>query len=85
MSEPLKIAGWGEMSFVKEMFFLDEEAVMQLHPPRSQYVNQHPNCLHLWRPQTQAERDAINDQDGKEFPTPTHGIPLPPMIFVGEK
>ena len=22
----------------------------QYHPPRSEYVNNHPNCLHLWRP-----------------------------------
>lgn len=41
---------WEEMSWVKELFFEDEEAVMQLHPPRSQYVSQHPYCLHLWRP-----------------------------------
>lgn len=22
----------------------------QYHPPKSAYVNNHPNCLHLWRP-----------------------------------
>ena len=22
----------------------------QFHPPRSEYVNNHPNCLHLWKP-----------------------------------
>jgi hypothetical protein len=41
---------WGEMSWVKELFFDDEEAVMQLHPRKSQYVNYHPFCLHMWRP-----------------------------------
>jgi len=41
---------WEEMAFVKDLFWGPEEAVMQLHPPRSQYVNCHPNCLHLWRP-----------------------------------
>jgi hypothetical protein len=41
---------WAEMCFVKDLFFGAEECVMQLHPPRSQYVNYHPNCLHLWRP-----------------------------------
>lgn len=25
----------------------------QFHPPRSEYVNIHPYCLHLWRPTSQ--------------------------------
>lgn len=41
---------WQEMCFVKDVFWEDEECVMQLHPPRSQYVNCHEYCLHLWRP-----------------------------------
>jgi uncharacterized protein YdhG (YjbR/CyaY superfamily) len=40
---------WQEMSWVKEMFFDDDETVLQFHPPRAQHVNIHPNCLHLWR------------------------------------
>lgn len=43
---------WDEMCFVKDMFWDDEDCVMQLHPPRSLYVNNHPNVLHLWRPTT---------------------------------
>jgi hypothetical protein len=41
---------WKEMCFVKDLFWDKEEAVMQLHPPRSEYVNNHNFCLHLWRP-----------------------------------
>lgn len=41
---------WKEMCFVKDLFWAPEEAVMQLHPPRSEYINNHPHCLHLWRP-----------------------------------
>ena len=41
---------WGEMQFVKEQFWEDTETVMQLHPPRADYVNTHPGVLHLWRP-----------------------------------
>lgn len=41
---------WEEMCAVKDMFFEPEEAVMQLHPAHSEYVNNHPYCLHLWRP-----------------------------------
>ena len=45
---------WAEMCEIKHMFFEDEETVVQFHPPRSEYVNIHPYCLHLWRP-TSAE------------------------------
>ena len=45
---------WQEMCFVKDLFWSSEDAVMQLHPARSEYVNNHPHCLHLWRPQGQA-------------------------------
>lgn len=41
---------WDEMQKVKEMFFRDDELVVQYHPTRSQYVNNHPYCLHLWKP-----------------------------------
>lgn len=41
---------WEEMCFVKSLFWNDEDAVVQFHPPKSQYVNNHPYCLHLWKP-----------------------------------
>ena len=41
---------WPEMCLIKQLFWDDEEAVMELHPPRSQYVNFHKYALHLWRP-----------------------------------
>ena len=50
---------WEEMCAIKDKFFYPEEVVMQLHPKRSEYVNNHPYCLHLWRP-----------TDGREIPTP---------------
>ncbi len=37
------------MCFVKNLFWRDDEAVMQIHPKKSEYVNNHPFCLHLWR------------------------------------
>lgn len=45
---------WPEMCFIKGLFWDDEDAVMQLHPPKSDYVNNHEYCLHLWKPTTQA-------------------------------
>lgn len=40
---------WGVMNAVKDLFWSDEDTVIQFHPPKSQYVNCHPYCLHLWR------------------------------------
>lgn len=45
-----KIPSWEEMCAIKDMFFTPEETVVQYHPPKSDYVNNHPYCLHLWRP-----------------------------------
>lgn len=42
---------YDEMEFIRGLFFRDDETVMQLHVPRSDHVNCHPYCLHLWRPQ----------------------------------
>ena len=41
---------WDDMCAVKDMFFRDDEIVVQYHPAKSEYVNNMPNCLHLWRP-----------------------------------
>jgi hypothetical protein len=41
---------WDEMCAVKELFWDHEDTVMQLHVPRSSWISNHPNCLHMWRP-----------------------------------
>lgn len=45
-----RVPTWDEMCALKAVFWDDDDAVMQLHPPRSSYVNNHSYCLHLWRP-----------------------------------
>lgn len=52
---------WEEMCAIKDLFFEDEEAVIQYHPKKSQYVNFSECCLHLWRP------------TGEALPTPPVG------------
>jgi hypothetical protein len=59
VSLPSRCPTWGEMALVKDLFWDPEDAVMQLHPPASQYVNCHPFCLHLWRP-----------PEGRQIPLP---------------
>lgn len=46
-----KCPTWEEMCAIKDMFFEKEEVAIQYHPAESEYVNMHPYCLHLWRPQ----------------------------------
>jgi hypothetical protein len=45
-----RIPTWDEMCFVKNLFWQEEECVVEYHPPLSQYVRCNPYCLHLWRP-----------------------------------
>lgn len=40
---------WDDMCKIKDAFWKDDEAVIQIHPPKADYVNNMPNCLHLWR------------------------------------
>lgn len=40
---------WEEMCKIKSIFWNEEEAVIQIHPKKSDYVNNMKNCLHLWR------------------------------------
>lgn len=44
---------WDDMCRIKNIFFYPEEWVVQYHPAESEYVNNVPNCLHLWRPTDQ--------------------------------
>lgn len=41
---------WKEMAFIKGLCWDDEDVVVQFHPRKSEYVNNHPHVLHLWRP-----------------------------------
>lgn len=50
VSLPKRTPNWREMCFVKDLFWSEDECVVQYHPPRSDYVNVHQFCLHLWKP-----------------------------------
>jgi len=44
------LPSWEEMCFIKDLFWSDEDTVIQYHPKKSEYVNNHPYVLHLWKP-----------------------------------
>ena len=50
VSLPTRCPSWEQMCAIKDAFWKDDECCMQLHPPKSNYVNNHPYCLHIWRP-----------------------------------
>jgi len=53
-----KCPSWQDMCIIKNLFWDEEDCVIQYHPPRSEYVNNNEFCLHLWR------------KSGYEFPLP---------------
>lgn len=45
-----RVPRWNEMCEVKNLFWNKEDCVIQYHPPETDYIRDHPNVLHLWRP-----------------------------------
>lgn len=41
---------WNEMCIIKDEFWEAEDMAIQYHPKKSEYVNNHPFVLHMWRP-----------------------------------
>lgn len=50
VSTPTRCPTWEEMCKVKSLFWHEHETVLQFHPAKTNYVNNHPFCLHLWKP-----------------------------------
>jgi hypothetical protein len=49
VSTPRRTPNWDEMNMVKDLFWADDETVIQYHPKKTEYKNLHPYCLHLWK------------------------------------
>lgn len=58
VSTPHRCLTWEEMCEIKDLFFDENEVVIQIHPAKKDYVNLHQFCLHLWK------------NKKKEFPLP---------------
>ena len=50
VSMPTRCPTWEQMCAIKDAFWNDDEVCMQLHPAKKDYVNNHPYCLHIWKP-----------------------------------
>lgn len=49
VSRKSRCPSWDEMCYVRDLFWDPGDVVVQLHPPKKDYINNHPYCLHLWR------------------------------------
>lgn len=49
VSIPDRCPTWEEMSYIKSLFWDCDDMVVQFHPVKAEYVNNHQFCLHLWR------------------------------------
>jgi hypothetical protein len=44
-----QVPPWNVMCRLRDYFFDDDAWVVQFHPPRDAYINDHPFVLHLWQ------------------------------------
>lgn len=50
VSMPTRCPSWEQMCSIKELFWNDDECCVEYHPAKDDYVNNHPYCLHIWKP-----------------------------------
>lgn len=54
VSMPSRTPSWEQMCKMKDIFWREDEACVQYHPKKEDYVNMHQHCLHIWRPTEEA-------------------------------
>ena len=54
VSMPSRTPSWEQMCKMKDIFWGEDEACVQYHPKKEDYVNMHQHCLHIWRPTQEA-------------------------------
>lgn len=50
VSMPNKTPSWEQMCMMKDIFWGEDEVCVEYHPRKEEYVNNHPHCLHIWKP-----------------------------------
>jgi hypothetical protein len=74
----------------KGLFWSEEHTVVQFHPPKDQYINNHPGCLHLWRctdgrEQPYPPTELVGIKELGEIKSPTQAIAAYLMAAEGMK
>jgi hypothetical protein len=47
--KPNTVPNYKTMCEVRHLFYEDTDWVVQFNPPKSEFINDHPGCLHLWK------------------------------------
>ncbi len=50
VSMPSRTPNWDQMCRMKDIFWGEDEACVEYHPKKEDYVNNHQHCLHIWKP-----------------------------------
>lgn len=53
VSMSTRTPSWKQMCYIKDLFWGEDDCVVQYHPKKEDYVNMHEHTLHLWRPTDQ--------------------------------
>jgi hypothetical protein len=51
VSRKSRVPSYEDMCRIKDLFWDESDCVMQLMVPKSDHINYHPHCLHMWRPE----------------------------------
>lgn len=49
ISHPDRLPNYEEIKFARYHYLPDSVYMAQIFPPKAEFVNLHPNCLHLWQ------------------------------------
>ena len=45
-----RIPSWDDLKVIRTVFIGDDRLALQVFPPKEEWINLHPYCLHLWAP-----------------------------------
>ena len=49
-----KTPTWDQMCYAKDLFWDEDEVVMQIHVAKKDWISNHDHVLHLWSPKGEA-------------------------------
>jgi hypothetical protein len=67
---PNRVPNHDHLCRIKQLFWGDDVWVTHFYPPKSEYVNNHAGCLHLWRPTHQTMPTPPSELTGYKGKTP---------------
>lgn len=67
ISHPNRYPTYEELKEARYKFCPDEVEMAQIFPPKSEFVNVHPNCFHLWQiPKINTESEETSQEENSK-------------------